>query len=272
LSNGTDRKLRRLKEIIAGSGEMLIAFSGGVDSSVLAAVAREVLGENARCVIVDSEMLPGSELEDAKRIAASLELPLHILNFSKLEDPGIASNPPDRCYHCKKTIAARMKKLAGELGIGTLADGVNVSDFGEHRPGIRAADEAGMIHPFVLAGMTKEEIREVARGMDLPFADKPSMACLSSRIPYGEEITREKLVRIEKAEEFFRSSGYAVVRVRHPGSAARIELGSRELGKFVSDEGFRTKAAEYLKSLGFVYVSLDLEPYRSGSMDAVLEE
>ncbi len=271
LSDVTAGKFLELRKIIAGSGEILIAFSGGLDSSVLAAIGHEVLGKMAHCVLVDSEMLPRSELEDAKRIAASLDVPLHIIHLSKLDTPGLAKNPTNRCYHCKKIIAKELKDLAGKLGVNVLADGVNISDFDEHRPGTRAADEAGIIHPFVLAGMGKEEIRDIARHMGLSFADKPSMACLSSRIPYGEEITREKLLRIERAEDFFRENGYRVVRIRHPGSAARIELGREEFAGFMTDPDFREEATAYLRSLGFIYVSLDLEPYRSGSMDAVLE-
>jgi uncharacterized protein len=193
---------------------------------------------------------------------------LDISPVPQLEDGTFCSNPEDRCYHCKKISAVYLKQRAAELGLPCIADGINVSDTGEHRPGLRASDEEGIVHPFIEAGCTKQDIRDIARECGLPVWQKPSAACLSSRIPYGEAITREKLRMIEEAEAFLSASGFGQLRVRAHGTIARIEVHKEEMGRILEQ---REEVHAKLRSLGFSYVTLDLGGYRSGSMDEVLK-
>lgn len=261
-------KKQALKENILQRRSLLVAFSGGTDSTLLAALAREALGEKSRCVLLDSPVVPRSEVEDAKKIAAELGLLLDIIAVPHLEDDTFSSNPEDRCYHCKKISAMFLKKRAGELGLACIADGMNVSDTREHRPGLRASTEEGILHPFIECGCTKQDIRDIARGMGLPVWQKPSAACLSSRIPYGDRITKEGLMMIEEAEAFLKKSGFGQLRVRLHGNTARIEVHKEEMGRILEQKDL---IAARLRSLGFSYITLDLEGYRSGSMDEVLK-
>lgn len=260
-------KLEDLKNRIKKNEKLLIAFSGGVDSSLLAKIAADVLGDRALSVILDSETMPRSELRHAEELARSLGLNCRTSRFSILQDEEFAKNPGDRCYLCKKRSAQLLKEIAAREGIPRIADGVNLSDYGDFRPGIRACDEEGIWHPFVEARITKEEIREIAREMSLPFWDKPSSACLSSRIPYGERISEEKLKMVEEAEEYLKRLGFGQLRVRAHGRLARIEVpkGDRERALNLGED-----IAKRLKAIGFGYVALDLEGFRSGSMNEVL--
>jgi uncharacterized protein len=256
-----------LDKKIAGYGPMLIAFSGGIDSTLLAARAREVLGKKSHCVLLDSPVVPRAAIEQAKKIAEDLDLHLDIITVPQMDDVEFCKNTQDRCYHCKKISAGFLKKKAAELGYACIADGINVSDLGEHRPGLVASTEEGILHPFIEAGITKQDIRDIARECGLPTWQKPSAACLASRIPYGDAITMEKLCKIEVAEAYLAAQGFSQLRVRLHGNIARIEIPNEDTGKLMM---IRSEIAVKLKSFGFSYVTLDLEGYRSGSMDEVL--
>ncbi len=256
-----------LEEIIAGCGSMLVSFSGGVDSTLLAVLARDVLGERSRSVLLDSPLVPRAAIADAKEIAHDLGIRLDIIEVPHMEHENFRSNPPERCYYCKKISAVYLKETAEKYGLAWIADGINVSDMGEHRPGLAAATEEGIIHPFIMAGMTKDEIRQVARDYGLGIWQKPSAACLSSRIPYGVEITVDNLRMIEEAETFLAEKGFAQFRVRLHGTVARIEVLSHDFGKLLAIRG---EVLSCFRTIGISYVALDLAGYRSGSMDEVL--
>jgi pyridinium-3,5-biscarboxylic acid mononucleotide sulfurtransferase len=261
-------KLHDLRRRIAARGSMLIAYSGGVDSTLLAVVAKEVLGNKTHCVLLDSPVVPRAAIVQAEILARELGLAFEIIAVPILENKEFCRNPAERCYHCKKISAAFLRQRADELGFASVADGINVSDMGEHRPGLRASTEEGIIHPFIEAGITKQDIRTIARGMDLPVWQKPSEACLASRIPYGDEITVKKLSMIEDAEAYLNRLGIRQLRVRLHGNVARIEVHIEDREKILDP---RSAVAGKLRSMGFAYVTLDLEGYRSGSMDEVLE-
>jgi uncharacterized protein len=261
------KKYEDLREIVQGHGPMLVAYSGGVDSTLLAAVAREVLGEKSRCVLLDSPVVPRAAVAQAQEIARGLGFDLEIIPVPLMENGQFTKNPADRCYSCKKISAGFLRARAAEHGLACIADGINVSDTGEHRPGLRASTEEGIVHPFIEAGITKQDIRDIARMLDLPVWQKPSAACLSSRIPYGEEITAEKLRMIEEAEAYLAALQIGQLRVRLHKNLARIEVHKEDMGKILEQQD---AVARHFRSLGFTYVTLDLEGYRSGSMDEVL--
>jgi uncharacterized protein len=260
-------KKQLLMEKIAAHGPMLIAFSGGVDSTLLAFLARRVLGEKSRCVLLDSPVVPRAAVGQAQEIARKIGISLDVIPVPLMKDEEFCKNPPDRCYRCKKISAGRLKIRAAELGLACIADGMNVSDTMEHRPGLRASDEEGILHPFIEAGCTKQDIRNIARDCGLEIWQKPSAACLSSRIPYGDCITGDKLRMIEEAEVFLGGLGFEQFRVRLHGNIARIEVHKDDMGKILVQQ---PAVVRKLKTLGFSYVTLDLEGYRSGSMDEVL--
>lgn len=266
-SRGSERTYAALKQIIAGRGSMLVAYSGGVDSALLAAVATEVLGRGVHCVFLDSPLVSRSAVFEAERIGKDLGLSLEIIR-SPVLDEAIRRNPVDRCYHCKKADAKTLKRRAKELALSCVADGVNLTDMGDHRPGIVASTEEGIIHPFVEAGITKDEIRNIARQRGYDFWDKPSDACLSSRIPYGEEITKDTLRTIEAAEEFLHSLDLCQVRVRMHSGVARIEVGRGDIERAAA---LRYEIVKEFKRLGIMYITLDLEGFWSGSMDKALK-
>jgi uncharacterized protein len=260
-------KIQVLKEAIAARGSMLVAFSGGVDSTLLAVLTKEVLGNNTSCVLLDSPVVPRVEVEQAGQIASAFGLDLDIIPVPLMDQRDFRKNPVNRCYICKKISSVYLKKRAQERGHASIADGINISDMAEHRPGLEASTAEGIIHPFIEAGITKHDIREISRKRGLSVWQKPSEACLSSRIPYGEEITGKKLRMIEEAEIFLAQRKFGQLRVRMHGTTARIEVHKEEMEKIL---GMQTAVAEKLKSIGFSYVTLDLEGYRSGSMDEVL--
>jgi uncharacterized protein len=264
---GCADKLQELKKKLAEKKNIVISFSGGVDSSLLAKVAMDVLGENALCVILDSETMPRSELENAEALARSLGINYRIAKYSILDDPDFIKNSPSRCYFCKKE-SARLLKIAGaEKGTSCIADGVNLSDCDDYRPGIKASDEEGIWHPLVEAGISKEDIRELAKQVDLAFWNKPSSACLASRIPYGDQITKENLAMVERAEDYLKSLGLRQIRVRVHDRVARIEVLEIDMEKVLRS---KDQIIKELKDIGFGYISLDLQGFRSGSMNEVL--
>ena len=260
-------KLEDLKTGIRAKERILVAYSGGVDSSLLAAVAHDALGMDALAVILDSQIMSRSELEHAKELAGSLGLNYRVAEFPILKEGQFCSNPANRCYICKKRSAAILKRIARGEGISCIADGVNLSDYDEYRPGIAACDEEGIWHPFVDAAITKEDIRALAQELCLPVWNKPSAACLASRIPYGQPITSEGLRMVDEAEQYLMSMGFLTLRVRSHGRLARIELAVQDMARAMI---CRDEIARKLKAIGFDYVALDLEGFRSGSMDESL--
>ena len=262
-------KLQDLKRTIAMKERILVAFSGGLDSSLLAKIARDELGDTALCVILDSEILPRNELKHAEELSRSLNLNFEIARHSMLADKEFIQNTPMRCYLCKKACSEVLKNIAEARGIAFVADGLNLSDYEDYRPGIVACEEEGIWHPFVDAGISKEDIREIARRLGLSFWNRPSNACLSSRIPYFEMITKENLGLIEEAENYLRSLGFEQLRVRTHGRLARVELLKEDI---IQALNLREEIVKKLKSIGFGYITLDLEGFRSGSMNKILEK
>ncbi|MGZ0747410.1 ATP-dependent sacrificial sulfur transferase LarE [Haloparvum sp. AD34] len=266
LAPETAAKADAVRDDLADRDGVVIAFSGGVDSSVVAALARDALGDDAVACTAKSETLPDAELEDSSRVADEIGIRHDVVEFSELDDPNFVANDDDRCYHCRTMRLGKMYERARELGIETVCDGTNASDEGEgHRPGLRAVDELEVFSPLLAHDVTKEEVRAIADAYDLSVADKPSMACLSSRIPTGIEVTEQRLSRIEKAEKLLREWGFSQFRVRDHDGLARIEVARNEL-EHALDPDFATAAEEHLTDLGFDHVTLDLEGYRTGSV------
>jgi len=261
-----DARAAAVRESLADCDGVLVAFSGGVDSSVVAALAHDALGDDAVACTAKSETLPAAELDDARRVAAEIGIRHEIVEFSELDDPEFIENGEDRCYHCRTMRLGRMYEAAHELGIETVCDGTNASDPGEgHRPGLRAVAELDVRSPLLEAGIEKDEVRAIADGYGLTVADKPSMACLSSRIPTGLEVTDERLSRIEAAERVLREWGFSQFRVRDHDGLARIEIDPEELEAALNHD-FVVAAREHLSELGFDHVTLDLHGYRTGSV------
>ena len=267
LNGGLERKLMDLKRRIGERRSLLVSYSGGVDSSLLARLTHDVLGERAMAVILDSETYPRGELEKAVALAEAIGLRLRVERFSILDDRDFALNPATRCYICKKKGIAILRRVALEEGIDCIADGVNADDLDDYRPGIAACSEEGIWHPFIDSGLTKKDIRSLARDLGLPVWDKPSSACLASRIPYNERITEEGLRMVEEGEDYLKGLGFGQLRVRMQGRTARIELEDRDMERALLQ---REEIALKLKGIGFEYVTLDLEGYRSGSSNEVL--
>jgi uncharacterized protein len=250
---------------------MLVAFSGGVDSTLVLKVAHDVLGGRAAGLLAVSESLPGSERDEAIALAAGIGVPLHIVASREMDDPRYRANPDNRCYFCKSELFERLEEEAGRLGFTTLAYGANLDDRGDFRPGMTAARERAVVAPLIEAGLGKAEIREAARRLGLPNWDKPAKACLSSRIPHGVEVTTDKLQAVERAEAGLSALGFRQFRVRWHGEIARIELASEEMAR-MADPGLRAGVVTVVKEAGFRFVALDLEGYRQGSLNPTLLE
>ena len=259
-------KAAAVRESLARHDGVLVAFSGGVDSSVVAALAHDALGEDAIACTAKSETLPAEELAIAKRVAKEIGIRHEIVSFSELDDPQFVRNDGDRCYHCRTMRLDRMYETARTFGIDVVCDGTNASDPGEgHRPGLRAVEELDVSSPLLEHGIDKDEVRTIAESYGLSVADKPSMACLSSRIPTGLTVTEERLSRIEKAERALRSWGFSQFRVRDHDGLARIEIAPDELEDAL-DPAFVRAVRAHLSSLGFEHVTLDLHGYTTGSV------
>ncbi|MGO8751730.1 MAG: ATP-dependent sacrificial sulfur transferase LarE [Thermoguttaceae bacterium] len=263
-------KRDRLLDLLRSFESCAVAFSGGLDSTVLAKAAQLALADRAVAVTGASESLAAGELDGCRELAALIGIRHEVIQTEELSNPDYQKNHSDRCYHCKNELFARVEKVAGLLGVAVVADGSNSDDRGEHRPGLQAARDRRVRSPLAECGLTKAEIRALARHWDLPAWDKPATPCLSSRIAYGEAVTPERLAMIDKAERFLRGQGFQPLRVRyHKGDMARIEVPPETLARF-ADADFRHQVVEQLRAAGFKYVSLDLEGFRSGSMNAVL--
>ena len=263
-----EERLRELEGIVVPYGSAIVAFSGGVDSSLaLAICARALPKDNVLAVTSNNETYLPSELDLARGFADSLGVEHLIVNTRELDNPDYARNPANRCYFCKSTLYADLRRLAGERGYACVVDGANADDEGDYRPGRKAAKELEVVSPLSLAGVDKAEVRELAKHLGLPSWDKPALACLSSRFPYGQEITPEKLAQVARAEEFLREQGFRQVRVRHHGEIARLEVGPEEMERAFA---LRAEISAELKEAGFLYVALDLSGYESGSLNAAL--
>ncbi|MEA1930239.1 MAG: ATP-dependent sacrificial sulfur transferase LarE [Euryarchaeota archaeon] len=259
-------KAAALRDDLADCDGVLVAFSGGVDSAVVATLAHEALGDRAVACTARSETLPAAELDEATRVAEEIGIRHELVEFSELDNPDFVENSGDRCYHCRTMRLGKMYETAQELGIETVCDGTNASDPGEgHRPGLQAVEELSVRSPLLDHDITKEEVRAIADDRGLSVADKPSMACLSSRIPTGLEVTEAKLTRVEKAERVLRTWGFEQFRVRDHDGLARIEVAPEELDAALDAEFVRA-ARDHLSDLGFDHVTLDLHGYRTGSV------
>ncbi len=264
-------KYERLKKIIEEMGSLVIGFSGGVDSTLLLKVAHDILKDKVIAVIGKSETYPEDEFKEAIKLAEFIGVRYKIVTTEETDNLKFAENPPDRCYYCKTELFSKLKEIAKAEGIKWIADGTNADDVKDFRPGLKAVKENNIRSPLLEVGLTKNEIRELSRLLGLPTWDKPSFACLSSRFPYGMSIDREKLKKIDKAESFLRKLGLKVFRVRLINeNTVRIETGKEEFKKFFDDD-FRAKVISELKNLGFIYITLDLEGYRTGSMNEALK-
>jgi uncharacterized protein len=260
-------KMLRLKEIISDCGGAVIGYSGGVDSTFLAFVANEVLQDKALAVTACSATYPDHEIKAAQDLAQSLNLRHLTIWTDELINDLFAANPPDRCYHCKTELFSKLTEIAQENGLATVFDGANLDDLNDFRPGAKAGKEFGVRSPLKEAGLTKEDIRTLSQEHGLPTWNKPSFACLSSRFPYGERITEDKLLMVGKAEDYLRSLGFGQLRVRLHGSIARIEVEPNELSNVVSSAD---RIIAKMKQLGYSYITLDLQGFRTGSMNEVL--
>jgi len=262
-------KHKKLKRILVSYGSLLVAFSGGVDSSLLLKVAHDVLGDKVSAVIATSETYPKEECSSAVKFAKKLGVRYRVIDTEEFKDERFVSNTPERCYYCKNELFSKLVDIAKKEGIKYIADGSNVSDMSDFRPGTNASKEYGIRSPLREARFTKEDIRKLSRQLKLPTWNKPALACLASRVPYGTRITKDILDKIEKGERFIRNLGLKQIRVRHHGSLVRIEVEKADLISLV-EGGIADKIEKKFKKLGYNYVTIDLSGYRTGSMNEVL--
>lgn len=267
-----DEKLRDLEEILRPLGRVLVGYSGGVDSAMLVVAAHRVLGDGVIAVTADSESYATGELEKARQLLEPWGIRHVVIRTNELDNPDYASNPVNRCYFCKSAMFTRMREVAAELEADHIIYGQNADDVGDFRPGADAAREYGARAPLQEAGLTKQDVRDLARRWAIPVWNKPAMACLSSRFPYGTPVTAEGLRMVDRAEAFLRHLGYEQLRVRHHADLARIELPAPDLSGLLADGARRAAVAAELGSIGYARVTLDLRGFRSGSMNEVLAE
>jgi len=265
-----EEKYQALRGHLRLLGSVVICFSGGADSALLAKVAYDVLGENALAVIALSESYARREKDDALALAATMGIPVLTVEAKELQDENYASNPENRCYYCKTELFTHLSRVASERGIRWIAYGANHDDLGDYRPGQVAASEFGVLAPLLEAGLTKAEIRHLSKSLGLATWDKPALACLSSRFPYGTRITAELLSRLDDAEDYLRHDlGFRQIRVRHHDTIARLEVDPAEMNRIL-DPGLRGQISDKLKTLGYTYVAVELGGYKSGSLNANL--
>lgn len=268
LFESVDKKIEAIVEEMASFPSLVVAFSGGVDSSLVAALGVRALGERARAVTAVSETLAGRELEEAKEVAKEIGIAHELIEFSELDDERFRENTSARCFFCQSMRFDEIQKIAAQVGEGIVASGTNASDLGDHRPGLRAMKERQIYQPLLKHGVNKQEVRQMARRLGLSVWNKPAMACLSSRIPYGLEVTNERLRRVERAEDGLFELGFEQFRVRAHGELARIEIHNDELGRAL-DKAMLRELGRRIKAAGFERVTLDLLGFRSGSLNPV---
>jgi uncharacterized protein len=269
ISEGTLIKFERLKAILKKMGKVLVAYSGGVDSTFLLKVARDVLNENVLAVIASSQTYPEQERKEARRLARKLNIHHRIIHTKELENPDFIANPPQRCYFCKKELFSKLRKIAKAEGIPYILDGSNYDDRLDFRPGAKAAGELGIRSPLREAHLGKKEIRQLSRRFKLPTWSKPSLACLASRFPYYSDIETKSLKQVSRAENYLRKIGFSQIRVRHHGRTARVEIEPDEFPRIIK-KGVREAIVSNFKRLGYTYITLDLAGYRTGSMNEPL--
>jgi len=271
LSTELQEKLTRLEEYIRGLGSLAVGFSGGVDSSLLLVVAANVLGDKAMAITGVDASIPERELKEAKEFCKEREIRHIICKVNPMKEESYRHNSPDRCYFCKHGIFTEIKKIAAENGIEYVAEGSNMDDLGDYRPGLKAVEELSVKSPLREAGLTKQDIREISKALGLPTWSKPAYACLASRFVYGEEITEEKLRMLDQAEQFLIEQGFLEERVRIHGNIARIEVPAKDIERLASEE-IREAVYEKFKALGFMFVTIDMKGYKMGSMNATLQK